>query len=281
MMKKGISYWSFEGGLEGTKDIIEAMKEASRKGYDAIELCVDTAGALTPKTSDRKCAEILRAAKDIGIEISSLASGVGWKYNIVADSKRERQKALDFNKGYIELAAKLKAGAVLYLPGSVSVFFDPSKKVVPYDVAYRRAQQALRKLAPTAEKNRIYICVEYVWNMFLLSPLEFRDFLDSASTRYVGAYFDVGNVMLTGFPEQWIRILGRRIKRVHFKDFKRSVGTAAGFCDLMKGDVDWPGVIRAFKDVKYDGYVVAEMMPPDKTLLRRTSRAMDKILGRT
>jgi len=279
-MKKGISYWSFEGGLEGKKDIVEAMKEAKKKGYEAIELCVDTQGVLTPNTSEKRCKEIRRAAGDIGIEISSLASGAGWKYNIVADSKKERQKALDFNKGYIELAKKLNAGAVLYLPGSVSVFFDPSKKVVPYDVAFKRAKEALRKLVPIAEKNRIYICVEYVWNMFLLSPLEFRAFLDDAGSRYVGAYFDVGNVMLTGYPEQWIRILARRIKRVHLKDFNRSVGTAAGFCDLLKGDVDWKAVMKAFKDVKYDGYLVAEMMPPDKTLLQRTSKAMDKILGR-
>jgi len=116
--------------------------------------------------------------------------------------------------------------------------------------------------------------------MFLLSPLELRDFIDSAKSRYVGAYFDVGNVLLTGFPEHWIRILGRRIKRVHFKDFKRSVGTVQGFCDLTKGDVNWKAVMKAFKDVGYDGPAVAEMMPPDKTLLLRTSKAMDKIFGR-
>ena len=85
--------------------------------------------------------------------------------------------------------------------------------------------------------------------------------------------------MLYGFPQQWIRYLGKRIKRIHFKDFKSSVGTAAGFCDLLKGDVPFKDIMKAFRAVGYDGSCTAEMMPPDPTLLRRTSRAMDKIFA--
>ena len=104
-----------------------------------------------------------------------------------------------------------------------------------------------------------------------------------AATSF-GVYMDVGNVMAGGYPQQWIRILGKRIKRVHLKDFKVAVGTAEGFCDLLEGDVPWPEVIKALKEIGYDGPLTAEMIPLYKhypeVRLKNTSNAMDAILGR-
>src|SRR5690606_16928419 len=103
----------------------------------------------------------------------------------------------------------------------------------------------------------VQVCVENVWNKFLLSPLEMRGFLDGLKSSSVGSYFDVGNVLATGYPEHWIQLLGSRIKRVHFKDYRRAVGTADGFCDLLSGDVNWPGVVSALCSIGYDGWVTA------------------------
>jgi hexulose-6-phosphate isomerase len=130
---------------------------------------------------------------------------------------------------------------------------------------------------PTAEKIGVTIAVENVWNKFLLSPLEMRGFIDSFKSKRVGAYFDVGNVLLTGYPEQWIKILGKRIKRIHIKDFKKSVGTVDGFVDLLKGDVDFTAVKKALAAIGYKGYVTAEMIPYSPGRPERTARAMKKI----
>ena len=89
----------------------------------------------------------------------------------------------------------------------------------------------MKQLAPLAEELGVSMGLEYVWNMFLLSPLEMLRFIEEVGSERVGFYMDVGNMMPTGFPEQWIRILGDHIVRVHFKDFKRSIGTLDGFCD--------------------------------------------------
>jgi hexulose-6-phosphate isomerase len=130
----------------------------------------------------------------------------------------------------------------------------------------------------------VIIGIENVWNKFLLSPLEFRDFIDSFNSKYVGSYFDVGNVMLTGYPEDWIRILGNRIKAVHVKDFKRTIGNANGFVGLLEGDVNWKRVVLALREINYDDYMVAEIIPPHfqfpKFTLKSTSLALDYILGR-
>jgi L-ribulose-5-phosphate 3-epimerase len=104
-----------------------------------------------------------------------------------------------------------------------------------------------------------------------------RDFVDSFGSRAVGAYFDAGNVLLTGYPDQWIRILGKRIARVHVKDFKKSVGTAEGFVDLLEGDVDFEAVKAALAEVGYHGYVTAEMLPYQPGRPEKTAAAMKKI----
>lgn len=111
-------------------------------------------------------------------------------------------------------------------------------------------------------------------------------FIDQFDTPHVGSYFDAGNVLATGYPEHWIPILGERIKRVHFKDYRRAVGSVDGFCDLLSGDVNWPAVMQALSEIGYDGWVAAEMIPPvpfykyaPETLIENTSRAMDKIFA--
>ena len=276
-MKKSISYWSLEGGLEGTRPIREAFEEAKAAKFDGLELAVGETGVLTPETTEAECKEILKLSKQIGVAIPSLCTGLYWSYSLTSSDPAEVKKAKDLTKKMLQVTKWLKAEALLVIPGWVGVDFIPGCEVVPYDVAYQRATSAIRSLVPTAEKLKVTMAIEYVWNKFLLSPLEFRAFLDQFKSRYVKAYFDVGNVLLTGYPEQWIRILGKRIKKVHFKDFKRSVGTIDGFCDLLEGDVDFKAVMAAFRAVGYDGYATAEMMPPAPGLLKKTSKAMSKV----
>ncbi|MCD6352057.1 MAG: sugar phosphate isomerase/epimerase, partial [Armatimonadetes bacterium] len=154
---------------------------------------------------------------------------------------------------------------------------------VPYDVCYQRSKEAIEELIPAAAETGVKLGLEPVWNMFLLSPLEWREFVDSFNSEWVSVYFDVGNVLLTGFPEQWIPILGSRITRVHVKDFKRSVGTLDGFCHLLEGDVNWPAVMAALREAGYDGWLTAEVGPQSpyapEHLIHVTAQAMDRILA--
>ncbi len=278
-MKKSISYWSFEGGLEGKKNIREAFQEAKAAGFDAVELCLGETGELSLATSESDCKKILADARDAGIEIPSIATGLYWSYSMTDDDPEVRAKAMEITKKCVDVASWLNVNTFLYIPGFIHVAFMPESPVVSYDLVYERALAALKEASKYAESKKVNIAVEEVWNMFLLSPLEMRDFIDEVGSDYVGCYFDVGNVVLFGYPEQWIRILGKRIKRVHLKDFKRSVGTIEGFCDLTEGDVNWTEVMKALREVGYDGYLTAEMIPPRPDLLEKTSKAMDRILS--
>lgn len=276
-MKISISYWMFEGGLEARKPIIEAMREAKQLGFDAIELAIASKGVLTHRATQAQCEDIAAIAEKIGIEIASVASGENWSCSPTSNNSDVRNKSIDFNRKAIQITRWLGTDAYLFVPGAVDVFFLPDAEVIPYDVCYERASEAIRRILPSAEQTRVAICIENVWNKFLLSPLETRDFIDSFDSEMVVAYFDIGNVLLTGYPDQWIKILSKRIKRVHAKDFRRSVGTAEGFVDLLAGDVNFQAVKKALTDIGYDGYVTAELLPFEPGRPEKAAKAMRKI----
>ena len=276
-MKISASYWIFDGGLDGTLPIKSAMEQASKMGFEGIELGIASQGVLTHNTSQAECEEIVREAEKHGLEISGVASGESWTTSPTANDEDVRKKIIDLPQKALQITHWLGSDAYLFVPGAVEVFFLPDAEVIPYDVCYQRASEAISQLVPVAEKLGVAIAVENVWNKFLLSPLEMREFIDNFNTSQVGVYFDVGNVLLTGYPDQWIRILGSRIKRVHIKDFKLSVGNADGFVDLLEGDVDFEAVKQALSEINYDGYVTAEMIPFTPGRPEKTAAAMKKI----
>jgi len=277
MMKISASYWIFEGGLDGALPIYEAMEQAAQLGFDAIELGIASQGVLTHLTTQSECEAICAEAKKNGLEISGVDSGENWGSSPTSSDVKVRETILDFTQKALQITQWLGTDAYLFVPGAVDVFFLPDAEVVPYDVCYERATSAISQLLPIAEKLGVTIAIENVWNKFLLSPLEMRDFIDMFKSVRVGAYFDVGNVMLTGYPDQWIRILGSRIKRVHIKDFKLAIGTVEGFVDLLDGDVNFEAIKIALAEINYDGYVTAEMIPYVPGRPEKTAAAMKNI----
>lgn len=278
-MKKGISIWSFAGG-----SVEENMRLAKDAGFDGIELALDETGEVSMQSEKEEILKIKEAADKIGIELYSVASGLYWTYNYTSENEDNRKKAKEITKKQLQIASWLGCDTILVVPGAVDVAFDPASEIVEYDVAYDRALSALKELAPYAEELKVSIGVENVWNKFLLSPIEMADFIDKVGSDYVGAYFDVGNVLYIGHPEHWIKVLANRIKKVHFKDYRKEAGGLCGFVDLLSGDVNWPNVMKQFANIGYDNWVTAEMLPPytyyPETILYNTSNAMDKIIGR-
>lgn len=276
-MKKSISYWSFVG-----KSAVEAMRIAKDAGFEGIELTLDADGDVTPEVTDAQLLELKKAAEEIGIALPSVASSLYWTYSFTSDDPAERQAAHDTAVKQMHIAKVLGADTILVVPGSVAVEFVPERPVVPYDVAYDRALEEMKKLAPIAEEMQIKIGIENVWNRMLLSPLELRDFIDKIGSDYVGSYFDVGNVVFAGYPEQWIRILGKRIFKVHFKDYRRNPGGLNCFVDILSGDVDWKAVRQAFIDIGYDGWAAGEMIPPyaqaSDQIIYNTAQSMSRIM---
>ena len=167
----------------------------------------------------------------------------------------EGERGIEIGERMLAVADALDADAVLLVPALVT-------EDVPYDVAYERALAGVQAIADSAIDYDVTVAVENVWNDFLLSPLEFRDFVDEAGEAGpVGAYFDVGNVRRFGYPDQWIDILGDRIERVHIKDYQTDIDTIEAFTYPLQGDLDWAAIDDALYEVGYDGWITAEIPP--------------------
>ncbi|MHA0857735.1 sugar phosphate isomerase/epimerase family protein [Paenibacillus sp. CMAA1364] len=279
-MKKGINIWSFNGDLS----IGECIKTAKEAGFDGIELSLNETGELGLASGDKEVKEIKDRLEDASLEIAGLATGLYWDYPMTSSNKELQSKAIDVCKKQLELAEAFGVDAILVIPGAVGVDFIPGSEVVDYEHAYDRAQESIAKLVPFAKAAGVSIAIENVWNKFLLSPLEMRSFIDDLGSEFVGSYFDVGNTVNNGYPEHWIRILAHRIKKVHFKDYRRDAGGLHGFVDLLAGDVNYPAVMDALRAIGYDNYVTAEMIPAythhSNQIIFNTSNSMDAILGR-
>jgi hexulose-6-phosphate isomerase len=261
-MKKGINFWAFPPRADGSSlSQVEAIQAAKALGYDCIELTVEAEGGLSRNTSREEAAKLRKAADEAGIELLTLASGLAWGESPTDPDPAVRARAVETYKRSLELCSWLGARTLLYLPGMVSACFVPSYAPQPYAEVASRAKAAVEALLPTAEKLGVKIAVENVWNRFLLGPVEMRDFIDQFGSEWVGSYFDVGNVLLYGHPEDWIRTLGPRIAAVHMKDFRVNVGNLDGFVDLLSGDADYRSVMKALREVGYAGTYTAEIVP--------------------
>ncbi|WP_152658422.1 sugar phosphate isomerase/epimerase [Oceanobacillus sp. CFH 90083] len=272
-MLKGINQWCYPEGTSLEK-VLEYSKEA---GFDTVELNVNPSGGigLTVDSSLEDAKKIKSLIESYGLEIKSLSTALLWQVPLSSPDEAIRAQGRAVIEKQIELAAAMDVDTVLVVPGIVS-------EEVTYEQCYHRSQKELRKVLPLAEKQQVYIGIENVWNKFLLSPLEMSRYVDELDSEYAGVYFDIGNVLQFGYPEQWIQILGSRIRKVHVKDFNTSVGNMTGFVPLLAGDVNWQEVSKALKELGYDGPLTAELSPYKldvKALAADTAKHIELIIN--
>ncbi len=285
---KAINYWVL-GGFEGEKDPLRAIDDAAEMGLDGVELTFGD--CIKEDVTEEECLSIASYAADRGIGLRTLASGFYWGCSLGSNDPEERNRAVGFTEKYIRAASLIGAESILVVPGAVDVAWDDSRPVMSYEDVWNNSTDSLKRVLKSAGEYGVSVCLENVWNKFLLSPMEFRSYIDQFGSEFIGAYFDVGNVVINGYPEHWIEILGNRIKAVHFKNFKREDcgGTLHGFGDsLLEGDVDFGAVLSALDRIGYRGPITAEMIPfsrlpdlvlPDMELAAKTAEELQKILA--
>ncbi|MBI3646894.1 MAG: sugar phosphate isomerase/epimerase [Acidobacteriales bacterium] len=268
--------------LHSLEDYRAVFRRARSLGFQGVQLYLEiSGGVLNLSTPGAALEELAALARAEGVQFPSLEIAP-LQYSFTSDDPSERRRGKEVVARAMEIARGLGCSGVLVIPGYVGKMWDPGTDQVSYDHAYDRTLEALRELAPAAERLRVPMLVEPIWNMFLLSPLEMRRLVDEVGSPWCGVLLDTGNVTLCGFAEQWIRILGSRVREIHMKDFRRQVGTINGFAPLLAGDVNWPAVTAAARVVGFSGFWTAEQFPyphHGQTILEHTSLAMDRILG--
>jgi L-ribulose-5-phosphate 3-epimerase len=253
--KKAVVYSMLPGDLPWP-DRFKLLKDC---GFDGLEA--------SPEPDLKKAEQMREWAERAGIEIHSVMFG-GWHAPLSSGDEALAQRGEDELKTCLRSAKAMGATSVLLVPAVVNA-------QTRYVDAYTRSQKRIRRVAPLAAELKVPILIEEVWNNFLLSPLEFAKYVDEFRSPWVQAYFDVGNVVAFAWPEDWIRTLGKRIKRVHLKDFKRG---PREFVNLRDGDVDWPEVMKAFREIGFSGWVTAELGGGDAAYLKDVAARIDTIL---
>lgn len=238
----------------------EKFKLAKKCGYEGIEG--------RPIADLDAAARLGKLAREAGTPIHSIVYG-GWGAPFSDPNPDVIKKGLAGMETALRSAKAQGAETVLLVPAIV-------KEDVSYGDAYKRSQEHVRKLLPLAKELKVIIAVENVWNKFLLSPLEFARYVDEFESPWLQAYFDIGNVILFGYSQDWIRTLGKRIVKIHLKDFKRK---GYQWKNLLEGDVNWKQVRLALEEIEYDGFLTPELGGGDEAYLTDLSGRIDKIIA--
>ena len=233
------------------------LKEA---GFDGVEL-------LSPNQLDRD--EVLKARDETGLVIHGVSGSEHWKSPLSSPDLAVVRKGLDAIRASIADCKAYGGSTVLLVPGVVG------PKVTHREVE-ARSREHIREILPEAEAAGVKIAIEEVWNKFLLSAPDFARYIDSFASPAVGAYFDVGNVVEYGYPQEWIRELGSRILKIHVKEYGKQKRFSY---PLGEGEIDWPAVRSALVGVGYQGWITAEVGFGDLATMKDVARRMDKILG--
>jgi hexulose-6-phosphate isomerase len=240
-IKKGIMWGTV--GVKGS--VLEKMKAIKEAGFEGTEM-------MSHMDQD----EVLRARDASGLAIPSVCGRDHWEKPLSHPDPKVRAEGLEALKQTLRDAKRYGASSVLLVPAVVT-------NEITYDDAYKRSQAEIRKAIPLAEELGVKIACENVWNQFLLSPLEAARYVDEFKSPAVGWHFDVGNILNYGWPEQWIRILGPRIQKLHIKEFSRKKRDAEGLwkgfdVKLLEGDNNWPAVMKAVDDINYHNWAITE-----------------------
>jgi hexulose-6-phosphate isomerase len=283
--KKSINLWAFP--YPDRMSLEQCLQLAKDAGFDGIELNYDLESDLSPKSGPKEFAAIAKTAERIGIAVSGLCSFLFWPYPLSSNDPAKRGRGMELAAKMVEAAHHLGTGNLLVVPGAVCIPWRTDHEPVPNDVCDKRAREAVAKMLPLAEKNKVSLNIENIFfNGYLMTPAEMAAFVDSFASEWVKVHFDSGNIMEYQFPEHWVAQLGKRIKNVHLKEYtkKGTDHSLESFRPLLDGTTNWPAVLEAFDQTGYQGYLTFEYFHPylhyPEALIYQTSDSLDRMLGK-
>jgi hexulose-6-phosphate isomerase len=253
-LQKAIMYATI--GYKGS--VLEKFQAVKTAGFEGVE-------PMSHMSQD----EVVKAFDETGLKAASVCCDTHWGKPLSHPDENVRREGLEGLQVALKDAKRYGATSVLLVPGVVN-------KEVSYDDCFKRSVAQIKKALPTAEDTGVKIAIENVWNDFITKPEQAKDFLDAIDSPLVGWHFDIGNVLRYGAPEKWIPVLGKRILKLHIKEYSQFKKFNV---KLFEGDDDWPAIMKALDDVGYQGWGISEQpgdQSKDADALKDLSERMDK-----
>lgn len=264
-LKKAVKYDMI--GVKGTPtDKLNAVKKL---GFQGVEI---------NSPNGPKLDELVAASKETGVVVHGVIDSVHWTDTLSSPDEKVRAKGLKALEGALNDAKTVGADTVLLVPGVVN-------KDVNYEQCWERSTAEVKKALPLAEKLKVKIAIETVWNNFITKPEQLVEYVDQFKSEWVAAYFDISNMIRYGVPPaDWVRKLGKRMVKFDFKGYngdkaKEAKDPGKGWCKIGEGTEDWPEVLKALGEIGYDGWATAEVGGGDEKVLADIAERMDKVLG--
>jgi len=254
------------GMIRSKGSLTDKFKLAKQAGFEGVEMNV-------PGTNVE---EANAAAAASGLIIDGTVGSYHWQIRHTDPNPDVRAEALSKLKAGIAETAAMNADTMLLVPGKGE---DGSDQEV-----YDRAVEAIKAALPDAEKHGVSILIENVWNDFTYDHEGGNDqtadrlaaFIDEFDSPWVGVQYDIGNHWKYGDPAEWIRTLGKRIKKLDIKGFSRATGK---FTKITEGDIDWPSVEQALRDIEFSGWLAAEVGGGGLERLQEVSQHLEESLN--
>jgi L-ribulose-5-phosphate 3-epimerase len=241
--------------------VLEKFKAIKAAGFEGVE-------PMSHMNQD----EVVKALEATGLKAASVCCATHWGKPLSHPDETMRRESREGVQRALQDAKRYGATSVLLVPGVVN-------KEVSYDDCFKRSVGEIRQLLPVAKETGVKIAIENVWNDFITKPDQAISFLDAIDSPLVGWHFDIGNVLRYGAPEEWIPVLGKRILKLHIKEYAKLKGFGV---KLLDGDNKWPAIMKALDKIGYDGWGISEQpgnQSADAAALKDLSERMDRALA--
>jgi L-ribulose-5-phosphate 3-epimerase len=256
-IKKAMMYATI--GYPGS--VMQKLMAVKAAGFEGVE-----------PMSHMRQEEVLEALDKSGLKAASVCCNTHWGKPLSHADASARQEGLEGLLQALKDAKAYGATSVLLVPGVVN-------KQVTFDDCWKRSIIEIRKAIPLAKELNVKIAIENVWNDFITKPEQAKAYLDEIDSDYVGWHFDIGNTIRFSDPETWIPVIGKRILKLHIKEYSKFRRFNVKF---LEGDDHWPAIMKALDDIGYTGWGISEQPGDqwkDAASLKDLSSRMDKIFA--
>jgi L-ribulose-5-phosphate 3-epimerase len=256
-LHKAIMYATI--GFPGS--VLEKFRAVKAAGFEGVE-------PMSHMNQD----EVIKALEETGLKAASVCCNTHWGSPLSDPSPEVRKAGLEGLSQTLKDAKRYGASSVLLVPGKVT-------KEVSYDDCWKRSIAEIKKVVPLAKELGVKIAIENVWNDFITKPEQAKAYLDEIDSPQVGWHFDIGNTVKFNAPETWFPVLGKRILKLHIKEYSKRIGFGVKF---FEGDNNWPAIIKALHKSGYDGWGITEQpgnQSKDETAFKELSKRYDRILA--